>query len=99
MSSSYLEQAIGGIVFYDVTSKESLEKALIWADNLEKASKNGVIMLLGNKVDICQNDPSMRKVETEYAKLIADQRNFLFFETSALNKENVSLAFEKLAEG
>ena len=99
MSSSYLKQAIGGIVFYDETSEESFEKALIWADNLEKTSKNCVIMLLGNKVDICQNDPSMRKVETEYAKVIADQKNFLFFETSALNVANVSLAFEKLAEG
>ena len=56
-------------------------------------------MLVGNKIDLCQNDPNLRKIDKEYGKSVADKRNFLFLETSALTIENVSVAFEKLIAG
>ena len=38
----------------------------------------------------------MREVETDEAKQLAEENGFLFMETSALENENVTLAFEQL---
>ena len=54
-------------------------------------------MLVGNKLEICQKDPSERAVSTERAEEFARKNNLLFIETSAFTDTNVKDSFEILA--
>lgn len=95
-----MRRAVGGIIVYDITSEESFAHVLNWAEEIRNHSeKNCVIMLIGNKIDVCQKNPSSRKIDYEYAKSTAEKNNFLFFESSATTFENVSILFAELAEG
>lgn len=58
-----------------------------------------VIMLVGNKKDLVDKNPNLRKVSTEDGRKLAQDYNMLFEETSAVTSENVSDVFEKLLQG
>jgi Ras family. len=55
-------------------------------------------MLIGNKADLVEEDPSLRKVTIEEATDFARKYNLLFMETSAKTGHNVKEAFESLVE-
>ena len=55
-------------------------------------------MLVGNKVDICNNDPNCRKVTTEEGEAIAKKYHLMFTESSAIVDINVTSAFEDLLQ-
>ena len=61
---------------------------------MQRAEPNIQVVLVGNKSDLVKEDPSLRQVETDEAKQLAEDNGFLFMETSALENENVTLAFE-----
>lgn len=54
-----------------------------------------VIMLVGNKTDL----KHLREVQTEIGAGFAEKNNLAFIETSALDGNNVDLAFQKIIEG
>lgn len=56
------------------------------------------LMLVGNKHDIVENDPSLRRVKKEDAKNFAKDFDLLYFETSAINGTNVANCFEELLQ-
>jgi GTPase SAR1 family protein len=58
-----------------------------------------VIMLVGNKIDLVEKNPSLRKVSKEEAKKLAQDHQMLFEETSAVTAQNVTDVFEKLLQG
>lgn len=64
----------------------------------EHAEPDIVIMLVGNKLDICEKQPQERKVSTERAMELARDNNLLFMETSAYTDINVRDAFETLVQ-
>lgn len=49
----------------------------------EHAEPEIVIMLVGNKLDLCESNPTERKVSREYASSYAEKNQLLFMETSA----------------
>jgi hypothetical protein len=55
-------------------------------------------MLIGNKSDLVEEDPTARKVSIEEATEFAKKYNLLFMETSAKTGNNVKEAFESLVE-
>ena len=55
-------------------------------------------MLVGNKADLANEEPGMRKVTVEEAADYAKKHNLLFMETSAKTGHNVKEAFEYLVE-
>ena len=57
-----------------------------------------VIMLVGNKFDLAENDPSSRKVDTEEGLRLAKMHGLMFEETSALSNHKVTAAFENLLQ-
>lgn len=67
-------------------------------DLKNQADPNLIIMLVGNKIDLCKGDDFPR-VSTEDGKRLAQENNLLFEETSAITAMNVSSAFERLLEG
>ena len=68
-------------------------------DLKNQAEPNLIIMLVGNKVDLCKENPNARQVSREEGMRLADENKLLFEETSAITATNVVLAFERLLEG
>lgn len=72
---------------YDVTKRESYVRAEKWIQELkEKAPKNIIVYLIGNKIDLVEE----RTVSTEEGKELAEVFQLEFIETSA--KENINVA-------
>ncbi|CAL9730519.1 vacuolar protein sorting-associated protein 21 [Monosporozyma unispora] len=99
LAPMYYRNAQAALVVYDVTKPQSFIKARHWVKELhEQASKDIVIALIGNKVDILDDDPNERKVAKEEAEKLAQEENLLFFETSAKTALNINEVFLKIGE-
>ena len=62
----------------------------------EHAEPDIVIMLVGNKLDMCEKNPLERKVSSERAMEFAKSNGLHFMETSAYADVNVRDVFEML---
>jgi small GTP-binding protein len=76
-------------IIYSVTDRRSFNYVLDWHQRIQKnADPNVVITLIGNKCDLEEE----RVVSFEEGLQLAKQHHWVFFETSAKNNENFSLA-------
>ncbi|XWS59210.1 hypothetical protein CRYUN_Cryun08bG0101900 [Craigia yunnanensis] len=90
VTSAYYRGAVGAMLVYDMTKRQSFDNMARWLEELRgHADKNIVIMLIGNKCDL----GSLRAVPTEDAQEFAQRENLFFMETSALESTNVETAF------
>ena len=90
MTSAYYRGAVGAMLVYDMTKRQSFDHMARWLEELRgHADKNIVIMLVGNKSDLT----TLRAVPTEDAKEFAERESLFFMETSALEATNVEAAF------
>lgn len=55
-------------------------------------------MLIGNKLDLIQENPQERKVPKVDVELFCEKYNLLYNETSAKSGDNVKESFENLIE-
>jgi small GTP-binding protein len=95
LAPMYYRGAQAAIVVYDITNKESFQKAQTWVKELQRqASPNIVIALAGNKIDLANK----RVVSYEEAKAYADECSLLFMETSAKTAANVMDIFTSIAK-
>ncbi|KAK6158928.1 hypothetical protein DH2020_006242 [Rehmannia glutinosa] len=95
VTSAYYRGALGAMLVYDVTKRQSFDHVARWVEELRAhADTSIVIMLVGNKADLVD----LRSVPTEDAVEFAENQGLYFFETSALTGENVEQAFFKLLE-
>ena len=95
LAPMYYRGAQAAIVVYDITNKESFQKAQTWVKELQRqASPNIVIALAGNKIDLANK----RVVTFEEAKAYADECSLLFMETSAKTAANVMDIFTSIAK-
>lgn len=90
VTSAYYRGAVGAMLVYDITKRQSFDHVARWLEELRgHADKNIIIMLVGNKTDL----GSLRAVPTADAKEFAEKENLFFIETSALEATNVDTAF------
>jgi len=90
VTSAYYRGAVGAMLVYDITKRQSFDHVAKWLEELrDHADNNIVIMLIGNKSDL----GTLRAVPTEDAKEFAQKENLFFMETSALEATNVESAF------
>ncbi|CAH2073258.1 unnamed protein product [Thlaspi arvense] len=90
VTSAYYRGAVGAMLVYDVTRRQTFDHIPRWLEELRgHADKNIVIMLVGNKSDL----EDQRAISTEDAKEFAEKEGLFFLETSALNAVNVESAF------
>ncbi|CAH8278781.1 unnamed protein product [Arabidopsis lyrata] len=90
VTSAYYRGAVGAMLVYDITKRQSFDHVARWLEELRgHADKNIVIMLIGNKTDL----GTLRAVPTEDAKEFAQRENLFFMETSALDSNNVEPSF------
>jgi small GTP-binding protein len=91
----YYRGAAAAVVVYDITKRESFERAKRWVSELHRnAPANIVIALVGNKADL----GGERDVEEEEAREYARDSHLLFTEASARTGLAVVTAFEMVAQ-
>lgn len=56
------------------------------------------LMLVGNKLDRVEHEPSLRRVRKEDARNFAKDFDLLYLETSAISGVNVANCFEELLQ-
>lgn len=90
VTSAYYRGAVGAMLVYDITKRQTFDHIARWLEELRShADNNIVIMLIGNKTDL----GNLRAVSTEDAKEFAEKEGLYFLETSALEATNVENAF------
>lgn len=90
VTSAYYRGAVGAMLVYDITKRQTFDHISRWLEELRgHADNNIVIMLIANKTDLS----SLRAVSTEDAKEFAEREGLFFLETSALEALNVETAF------
>ena len=87
----YYRGAVGVIVVYDITSKESFEHVDQWLNEVRKSEENVKCMIVGNKIDCEKN----RRVKTKTGEEYANEKGAMFGECSACTGENVKEVFER----
>jgi len=95
LAPMYYRSSQAAIVVYDITSKDSFEKATQWVVELrQKTTDDIIIAFVGNKLDLQKN----RTVLTQEAQRYADDNGLIYMETSAKEGTNVLELFRALAE-
>jgi len=94
ITNAYYRGAVGAILIYDVTRKDSFLNIPRWLRELrDHANEEIVLLLVGNKSDMCKADSQMRDVTAQEADDLARQQKLTRIETSAKSGENVDEAF------
>jgi small GTP-binding protein len=94
ITQTYFRCAIGAILVFAIDDVSSFEDLHQWMFDLHSyASPNAVILLVGNKADHF----NVRTVSASEVDAFARRHSLLYLETSALDGQNVSEAFHRLA--
>ncbi|KAJ4461855.1 putative Ras-related protein Rab-5C [Paratrimastix pyriformis] len=92
LAPMYYRGAPAAIVVYDITNRDSFERAKDWVRELQKSGGVGVIALAANKCDL---EP--RRVPASEAEAYAEDSGCIYMETSAKNNINVAELFQQIA--
>ena len=92
LTRQYFRGAQGALIVFDLTDKKSFTRLPNWIDEIKtNGEKETVIVILGNKSDQVEE----REIaQSDINDFIKDE--YPYFEVSAKNGNNISLAFEKL---
>jgi Ras-related protein Rab-8A len=95
ITTAYYRGAMGILLVYDVTDKQSFENIRNWIKNIEQhAADNVDKILIGNKCDMIKD----KVVDSAQGQNLADNYQIKFFETSAKANTNVVEAFTAIAK-
>lgn len=95
ITPAYYRAAMGVVITYDITDKNTFDHVEFWAQQLDlHGDENVQRILVGNKSDLLEH----RKVSTEEGEALARRFNMDFFETSAKSGANVDEAFLVIAD-
>ncbi|EFJ13202.1 rab family GTPase [Selaginella moellendorffii] len=90
VTSAYYRGAVGAMLVYDITRKQTFEHVARWLEELRNhADNNVVIMMVGNKSDLSNS----RTMSVEEGREFSEKEGLYFMETSALDSTNVETAF------
>lgn len=85
----YYRNAGGALIVYDVTNKNSIEKAKEWIDEIKsKASSDIKIIVVGNKIDLSDNQSELNNLKHNF--------EYDHFLVSAKTGKNVVETFKEL---
>lgn len=91
VTSAYYRGAVGALVVYDISRRQTFENVSRWLNELNThCDMNVVTILVGNKSDLKDS----REVSVEEGKALAEAEGLFFIETSALDSSNVAAAFQ-----
>ncbi|MHA1241913.1 MAG: Rab family GTPase [Promethearchaeota archaeon] len=91
----YFNGADGMLLVFDITRSSTFSNVNNWYSAAVKYGLSGIPrILVGNKADLAED----RKIILPMAEHLSDKLNAPYFETSALNGENIKAVFQKIAE-
>lgn len=94
VTRSYYRGAIGCLLVYDITSRESFNHVVSWLTEARSLARSDIsLVVVGNKADLGAH----REVSTLEASRFAQENELLYMETSAKTGESVEEAFLKVA--
>ncbi|CAF1005606.1 unnamed protein product, partial [Brachionus calyciflorus] len=97
ITKQYFRKADGVICMYDITSEQSFKNLRNWISSMkESASEDCVLVVIGNKTDLCPNDEK-RVVRNKDGAGLAAEYESLFFETSSKESKCILEAMESIA--
>jgi Ras-related protein Rab-2A len=95
ITRSYFRGAIGCVLTYDVTNRDTFQNLANWIEETQTCSNSGiVIILVGNKCDLT----AVREVDREEVEEFSRKRGLVHIETSAKTGANVDKVFESLSD-
>ena len=95
ITRTYYKGAIGALLVYDITRKETFTHVTKWLEDVRtNSSKNVTVILIGNKKDL----DDKRQVSFEEGEAFAKEHGLMFLETSAKTALNVVEAFNISAQ-
>ena len=95
ITHSYYRGAVGALLVYDITRRETFEHVTTWLGDCKRFSNQDItIMLIGNKADL----ENARVVSTEEGRTFAQKNGIFFLETSSKTSKNVDEAFLNVAK-
>ncbi|KAK4780215.1 hypothetical protein SAY87_016321 [Trapa incisa] len=93
ITSAYYRGAVGALMVYDITKRQTFDNVLRWLRELRgHADSNIVIMMVGNKTDLSH----LRAVQESDGLSLAERETLSFLETSALDATNIDKAFQTI---
>ncbi|CAN6347360.1 unnamed protein product, partial [Urochloa humidicola] len=93
ITSAYYRGAVGALLVYDITKRQSFDNVHRWLRELrDHADSSIVIMMVGNKSDLTH----LRAVSDDEGKALAEKEGLFFLETSAMEAVNVEEAFQTI---
>ncbi|TVU18569.1 hypothetical protein EJB05_34675 [Eragrostis curvula] len=93
ITSAYYRGAVGALLVYDITKRQSFDNVHRWLRELrDHADSSIVIMMVGNKSDLTH----LRAVSEDEGKALAEKEGLFFLETSAMEAVNVEEAFQTI---
>ena len=96
VTQSYCKGAMGALVIYDVTNRESYESVPRWIEFVRAlAVPDLVVMIVGNKVDLVEPDGGDSSTDT--AAVLASARQVSFLDSSVLAQEQRAMLLEASA--
>jgi Ras-related protein Rab-2A len=94
ITRSYYRGAVGALVVFDVTKRETFEHVQMWLDDAMTNCYTPItVMLVGNKIDL----ENQRVVSKDEAEEYAKKKGIAYIEASAKTAENVDSAFIQTA--
>ena len=90
VTRGYYRGSAGALLLFDLTNLDSFEHITQWLKDIKDLARPDVAtLLLGNKLDIVEEEPEKRKVSRERAEKFAEENGMLYFETSAKTGEGI----------
>lgn len=99
VSTFYCKGAGAAILAYDITDLNSFNQLSSHAKTIKSAQENALLVIIGTKYDLVEEDPDMRQVPIQEAREFAERLNAAFFETSARTNINVEEVFNHIGHG
>lgn len=96
VSTYYSRGAGAAILAYDITDYNSFKQLSIHVESISSSDKNILIVIIGTKYDLVEENPEMRQVSIQEARVLAESLNAAFFETSARTNINVKEVFDHI---
>lgn len=91
ITTSYYRGVHGIFAVFDLSDRISFRNITNWLDEIARyAPENVPIILIGNKSDL------PREISEIDAKKFADERNLIYFETSAKKNININESFDRM---
>ena len=94
VTRSYYRGAMGALVLYDVTNRESYDHIPNWIEEARSlAARDVVVMLIGNKVDLADAQEGARQVPFLESSGLAQEHHTMLLESSARTGASVEEIF------